>query len=544
MSFENWEIRKISYQMLWQTVPDCGCGMAEGSFSESRRQENRWLSAEAVQAKRTRRRLERKWRSTKDIACYTEYRKVCRSANKAIVESRRNFYRQRIDATETDPRKRWATVRDLLHQTESPEVLSTDDCQRLSNAFADFFVDKVSRIKLALKSSLNEATVDPLQSDISCTGDIFADFLPPTVEEVSKLISWMPAKSSAMDYIPTSVIKSSVNIFAPLIARLAALSFREGVFPTRYKTASVTPLLKKKGLDRDVLNNYRPISNLHTISKVIERISMSRILSHVERSPSYSRFQSAYRRGYSTETSILRLLNDVYRAADAKSRTVLLQLDLSAAFDTIDKTTLVDRLEKTFGISGTALRWINSYLTNRHQVVRVGNACSTGTECQFGVPQGSVLGPLLFSLYVAPIADVIKKFSVSYAQYADDTQLYISLSDRNALSLLSDCFQAVHNWFTANGLSLNPEKSEAIVIGTSARQRTQGSLSNITVGNITLQPAKCVKSLGVIIDDTLSFNAHVDSVCKAAYFHIRALRQLRFISYLIDLCRVKNCLTN
>ena len=168
---------------------DKHCRLQKRSKLAPKRQENRWLSAEAVQAKRTRRRLERKWRSTKVIACYTEYRKVCRSTNKAIVESRRNFYRQRIDATETDPRKRWATVRDLLHQTESPEVLSTDDCQCLSNAFADFFVDKVSRIKLALNSSLNEATFDPLQSDISCTGDIFADFLPPTVEEVSKLIN-------------------------------------------------------------------------------------------------------------------------------------------------------------------------------------------------------------------------------------------------------------------------------------------------------------------------------------------------------------------
>ena len=355
----------------------------------------------------------------------------------------------------------------------------------------------------------------------------------------------MPAKSSAMDCIPTSVIKSSVNIFAPLIARLAALSFREGVFPTRYKTASVTPLLKKKGLDRDVLNNYRPISNLHTISKVIERISMSRILSHVERSPSYSRFQSAYRRGYSTDTSILRLLNDVYRAADAKSRTVLLQLDLSAAFDTRDKTTLVDRLEKTFGISGTALRWINSYLTNRHQVVRVGNACSTSTECQFGVPQGSVLGPLLFSLYVAPIADVIKKFSVSYAQYADDTQLYISLSDRNALSLLSDCFQAVHNWFTANGLSLNPEKSDAIVIGTSARViefRDLCSTLQSAMSPFSQQNASRVSALS---STTLCHLMHMLTVCAKRHTlckaHIRALREITSHS---KVCPTECCTVN
>jgi hypothetical protein len=125
-----------------------------------------------------------------------------------------------------------------------------------------------------------------------------------------------------------------------------------------FKVASVTPLLKKKGLDRAVFANYRPISNLHTISKIIERITLSRITAHVESSPSYNRFQSAYRRGYSTETALTRLLNDVYLAADQKSRTLLLQLDLSAAFDTIDQGTLKSRLQINFGISGCALQWL------------------------------------------------------------------------------------------------------------------------------------------------------------------------------------------
>ena len=125
-------------------------------------------------------------------------------------------------------------------------------------------------------------------------------------------------------------------------------------FPTRFKVASVTPLLKKKGLDCDDVANYRPISNLHTISKLVERLFLSRVINHVEQAPCFNRFQSAYRRNHSTETALLRMLNDAYCSADNKSRTLLVQLDLSAAFDTIDLSTLLRRLECTFGLSDSA----------------------------------------------------------------------------------------------------------------------------------------------------------------------------------------------
>ena len=356
---------------------------------------------------------------------------------------------------------------------------------------------------------------------------LLCNLQPPSVDEVSKLINSMPAKSSVIDSIPTSVVKLNADIFAKLIARLATLSFNEGSFPARFKTASVTPLLKKKGLDPDDSANYRPISNLHTISKILERITMIRLVAHVEQSPSYNRYQSAYRKGYSTETAILRLLNDVYCNAESKARTLLVQLDLSAAFDTIDIETLLLRAEHTFGISGCALLWLKSYLSNRSQFIRVGNQQSKCTVNEYGVPQGSVLGPLLFALYVAPVANVIADFGIGHSQYADDTQLYIALKENNALPLLSDCSRAVHNWFLLNGLSLNPDKSEAIVIGTGARQRSEGSLDVVAVADAKIRPSDSVKSLGVIIDNTLSFNAHVSSVCKAAHFHTRALSHIR-----------------
>ena len=262
----------------------------------------------------------------------------------------------------------------------------------------------------------------------------------------------MPAKSSPKDSVPTSVIKTCAETFSVLITRLITLSFDQGKFPDRYKHALITPLLKKDGLDADLFNNYRPISNLHTISKVMERVFMSRLVSHVKHSPNYNRLQSAYRRGHSTETALLRMMHDVYCAADNGYRTVLLQLDLSAAFDTIDISTLLRRLRHSFGISGPALNWIASYLVCREQSVRVGQQQSSSTDCEHGVPQGSVLGPLLFTLYISPVARVISSFGVDQAQYADDTQLYVALKDTNIMSRLTDCVGAVHHWLDTNGL--------------------------------------------------------------------------------------------
>src|SRR5208282_1211615 len=213
-------------------------------------------------------------------------------------------------------------------------------------------------------------------------------------------------------------------------------------FPSIYKIASVSPLIKKKDADRDNPANYRPISNLHTISKILERIFLSRIIHHIEQSPGFNKFQSAYRRGYSTETALLRLLNGVYGAADKKSRSLLVLLDLSAAFDTIDLNTLVHRVERTFGITGTALQWLQSYVNERSQFVSVGGIQSMTTTNEFGIPQGSCLGPCLFALYVAPIAGVIESFCVSHAQNADDTQLYIAINSTNTLATMNNCFKA------------------------------------------------------------------------------------------------------
>ena len=159
---------------------------------------------------------------------------------------------------------------------------------------------------------------------------------PVSPEEVSKMLSSLQPKSSPMDYVPTSLLKSCSDIFSIIISNLANLSFAEGHFPNMFKTAEVRPLLKKAGTDDSNFSNYRPISNLNTISKLIERLYLSRIQSHVSLAPSSNMHQSAYKKQHSTETAILKILNDVGQNADTKRATLLIGLDLSAAFDTIN----------------------------------------------------------------------------------------------------------------------------------------------------------------------------------------------------------------
>ena len=206
-----------------------------------------------------------------------------------------------------------------------------------------------------------------------------------------RILSSLPPKSSPVDYIPTSLLKTCSTVFSELISILANLSFSQGSFPTKFKFAAVSPLLKKTGLDADDPSNFRPISNLNNISKILERLFLTRLLPHVTASPNFNQLQSAYRQHHSTETALLATLDNIYRSSDNGKPSVLISLDLSAAFDMIDHNLLSSRLHTSFGITGTALQFIKSYLTDRSQCVRAGKASSSPTSCNTGVPQGSVL---------------------------------------------------------------------------------------------------------------------------------------------------------
>ena len=183
-------------------------------------------------------------------------------------------------------------------------------------------------------------------------------------------------------------MKECSSTFLPILDRLANLSFSEGVFPSALKCAQIIPIVKKAGLDPSGLTNYRPISNLSNISKIWERLYLSRLKPQV--SPLCSSLQSAYQSHHSTETALISIVNDMCEAADDGCATVLVVLDLSAAFDNMDHAVLLSRLSDTFGVIDTALNLIKSYLTARTSFVRIGSFSSSMNSLDTGVPQGSV----------------------------------------------------------------------------------------------------------------------------------------------------------
>ena len=268
-------------------------------------------------------------------------------------------------------------------------------------------------------------------------------------------------------------MKDCYTILLPVIAGIINLSFDNATIPASFTEAVLDPILKKDSLDHEVHKNFRSVSNLRFVSKATEKVVALRLNQHLVSNNIHEMFQSAYRIGHSTETALTSIHNDILLAIDDNSCVILVLLDLSAAFDTVDHNILLGWLEHRFGITGKALFWLTSYLTDRTQFVKVANEHSTSRKLLCGVPQGSVLGPLLYSMYTAPLADIIRQHGLNFHFYADDTQLYLSFNPKatgepmHSLSRVQSCISDITSWMTSNKLMLNSDKTEPLVLNAS-----------------------------------------------------------------------------
>ena len=346
---------------------------------------------------------------------------------------------------------------------------------------------------------------------------------------LDRSVTSMTNKSCELDPMPTSFVKEAIGTLAPIITDIVNGSLTSGVFPSCYMEALVTPLLKKLSLDCNRLQNYRPVSNLALISKNIEKVVSAQLNTYLNDNNLLEPFQSAYRQGHSTETALVRVQNDIICAVGQQKAVLLVLLDLSAAFDSVNHQLLIKTLQQ-LGIRGTMLHWFSTYLLGRLQRIKVNGVTSQPKPLDCGVPQGgSVLGPILFTIYTASLGQLLRQLDVQYHLYADDSQVWVIFKPPDldtAIGQMEKCIASVQKWMLSHELKMNDDKTKFLVI--SSKSIARGIVSpTLHIGDHQVAATSTARNIGVMMDSKASMEAHVLSVCKSSFVHIRNLNRIK-----------------
>ena len=492
-----------------------------------------WYSEEIREAKRERRRAERRWRSTGSPADFESFKRHKNRVTHLLNDAKSTFLAEFIDQNSDNQGKLFRAVKGLLVEKNTLCFSDYTDKSALANDLGKYFVQKVTR----LRNELDQCDVrnDNGTNSNLPTPPVIEAFAPLSEDDVRMLIAKSKSTSCCLDPIPTPLVKSCIEPLIPVVTRIINNSLESGIFPEKWKEAVVKPLLKKSGLD-PIFKNLRPVSNLAYISKLAERAVFNQTYDHLVRSGLYPQLQSAYRQYHSTETALVKVANDILLNMNSQRVTLLVLLDLSAAFDTVDHEILLRRLTTSFGIRGKALEWFSSYLSGRSQRILFDGVTSDNFDLRFGVPQGSCLGPLLFVVYASKLFEIVQAHVPDAHCFADDTQLYLSFNPNSptdqaeAVCTMERCISDLRKWMYQDKLKINDDKTEFLIIG-SRQQMLKINDCTIRVGTTDIKPVSEVRNLGSWFDCNFSMSTHISKSCSAAFFWLHNIKRIsKFLS--------------
>ena len=467
-----------------------------------------WMTDGIKAAKHELRQAERQWRDTRLTVHREIYTKQWGVVKTLVRAAWKLHFSARIENC-SNTKQFFSVSSGLLGKSKTTPLPSDIPRSALQDRFCVFFSQKIQNIQQDLDAHPSEPAIFS-----GYDGPKLCLFQPVTEEEICKFIVESPTKTCMLDPIPTSLTKECLADLLPLITRTVNSSLCSGAIPLQFKQAVVTPLLKEPGLDPNDLKNFWPVSNLLFISKIQEKVVLTQLWKHLSENNLLEIRQPAYWKNHSTETALLSVVDGLLRNADDRLVSVLALLDLSAAFDTLDHPILLQRLETTFGISGTAF-WFAFYLEGREQSVKVDNILSSPSPLQFGVPQGSVLGPILFTLYSLPLSDLICHHECEYHKYAD-----VKEGSSQSISVSSLWYPDLH-WMSCRLDVQQQAQTKCRKDQRSSRCITSHLSSvgrdNVDIGGKRIQFRSSVRNLGVHLDQTLSMQQHISNVCRAAW---------------------------
>lgn len=483
--------------------------------------------------------IKKPWINRELKTCLDEKHRLRRLANSnpsPVVKSRyidyNNLLNDRIEAArqdylnlkfETDIRnskKTWKNINRLIKsnlKSKNLELKSNGAIIKNQIEVAEMFNEYFSTIAADLDSSIPSSRQDP----ISFLDDHVTSFFfnPTTTQEVISCINSFESKSASIDQIPSFMYKHVADIISPVISKLINRSVQNGVFPSCLKRTRVIPIFKKG--DRSSVKNYRPISTQIFLSKIYERLMQKRFVDYCVEFNLINPNQFGFQKNKSTSDAILLFTEQCYQTLENKNYLISIYLDFSKAFDTVNHQILISKLRK-YGFRGPTLEWFTSYLRDRFQYVDINGKTSTLKKMDYGVPQGSILGPLLFLLY---INDMNKATDLELILFADDsTAIAKGPNLQRTVVNTNEQLSRLHDWLCANRLSLNVSKS---IFSLFTNTRPADS-PEIQIGGSRLSYSSCTKYLGMQIDDKVNFSQHIKSVCKIVRSRAGLLKRLSY----------------
>lgn len=493
-----------------------------------------WMTNSIIVQLRTRDTLLKIFKRSRNADDWAKYTVARNRAVTLIRSAKTKFYSTTFERDKNNPRGMWKTIKSLMgssKQKHNVKCLNVDECVLEDNEQkAEAFNKHFSTVADRLRSILPQMKFDlsRLLNFVKSKKDESILFSIPPISNkkiISSLMKMGSNKATGIDKISVKMLKIAAPIVAPSIARLINYSITSEVFPQRWKIAKVTPLFKSG--DSSNVTNYRPISVLPILSKLIERHVHDALYSYLSDNNLLYTRQSGFRKIHSTETALIKIVDDLLFSLDKNRVSGMILIDYCKAFDMIDHSILLEKLQ-AYGMVNSSVNWFQSYLNDRRQLVSLGGKQSSMTFVHHGVPQGSILGPLLFIAFINDLPLHVGSSMIDL--YADDTTL-TSSSNYDSINLLQESLNnsitEVVDWATANKLPINESKTKALLV-TGKRLLSKIEVNpTIMVNKTEIELVSSVKLLGLEIDSELSFHPHVDKLCKKLSQRIAILKKIR-----------------
>ena len=437
-----------------------------------------------------------------------------------IVNSKRQYYAKNINSNKRNPKQLWKNLHDLTNKSKkysTPSINKQDgepvlDPEETANSFNDFFISVFEQYVTDELSTncISDNLKTFIQTKLS--SEVKFDIPPISVTYVkNQLASLDPTKATGLDGLSAKFLRISSSVIAAPLTKILNLSISTGIFPDSFKKAKVTPCFKKG--DKSDKSNYRPISVLSLLSKIIEKHVAEYLKSYLESHDLLYERQSGFRSKHSCETALTAIVDDWISAIDNNEIIGTVLLDLSKAFDLVSHRLLLEKL-RYYQFSDRSLHWFKSYFDHRSQQVSISGTLSSSKLISSGVPQGSVLGPLLFLIYINDLPLEIKKCIID--KFADDTTM--SKSGCSVKKVTEDLNEDIKNavkWCNNNKMAINTAKTKAMFITSAQKQAViQENPPNLNINTTSIEISNKESLLGVTIDNTLNWSAQVEATIK------------------------------